>query len=113
MKLKMNVADDCPSCDGFLQFATENPKPGSRIVCASLDCTFEAEWNGGTNMKRSEFIRQTADELYDKLQKMIPGDRGLPSNALVYINVTLSNMVLDLPPVGGSGGSDGSGDYDV
>lgn len=39
----MRESDPCPECeDGFMQFCTPNPKPGDKLVCASLACNFEA-----------------------------------------------------------------------
>lgn len=107
-KPSMDVGEACPKCDGVMQFTTAVPYVDSRLVCSDLVCNFEAVWNGGevqeyaraqrtVNVTRSEFIRQTASDLYDQLQKMIPGERGLPREAEQHINVVLCNMVLDLP----------------
>ena len=54
-------------------------------------------------VKRSEFIKNVAEELYKQLNDLQwkePGERreDLPESAKMLIHLALSNAILDLPP---------------
>lgn len=95
-----------PECDfealwnerGFKvdEYKAERNKEALRAEKNKAELQAYARTKREENVKRSEFIRQTAMELYEKLQAMVHRD-GLPESAFECINMTLCNMVLDLP----------------